>query len=168
LDRHDVAARVEGLSHLRRTTEAGMSWKGQLSGGAGHGPLHGPKRQQEEETIREDIYWVSVFKLEPSRLDDFKKVVRPLVDMTRNEEGSMAYEYHVSADHTEIHIIEHYRSSADVVHHVTKTFSQFAEPFTAIASVSSFIVYGTPDAAAKEILDGFGAVYLTNFDGFTK
>jgi quinol monooxygenase YgiN len=127
-----------------------------------------PKRQQEEETMRDDIYWVCVFKLEPSRLDNFKKVVRPLVEMTRKEEGSMAYEYHVSADNTEIHIIEHYRSSAAVVYHVTKTFSQFAEPFTAIASVSSFIVYGTPDAAAKEILDGFGAVYLNNFDGFTK
>jgi hypothetical protein len=48
------------------------------------------------------------------------------------------------------------------------TFSQVAEPFTAIATVSSFVVYGSPNKEAKEILDGFGAVYLSNFDGFTK
>jgi quinol monooxygenase YgiN len=118
--------------------------------------------------MREDIYWVCIFKLKPTDLDAFKAVVRPLVEETKKEEGSLAYEYHVSSDQTEIHIIEHYRSSAAVVHHVTKTFSQFAEPFTAIATVSSFVVYGSPNKEAKEILDGFGAVYLSNFDGFTK
>ena len=118
--------------------------------------------------MREDIYWVCIFKLKPSDLEAFQAVVRPLVEETKREEGSLAYEYNVSGDHTEIHIIEHYRSSAAVVHHVTKTFSQFAEPFTALAAVSSFIVYGTPNEEARKILDGFGAVYLANFDGFTK
>jgi quinol monooxygenase YgiN len=80
----------------------------------------------------------------------------------------MACEYNVSANNTEIHIIEHYRSSAAVVHHVTKTFSQFAKPFTALAAVSSFVVYGQPDEEARKILHGFGAVYLTRFDGVTK
>jgi quinol monooxygenase YgiN len=88
--------------------------------------------------------------------------------MTRKEEGSMAYEYCVSADQSTIHIIEHYRDCAAVVHHVTKTFSQFAEKSTALASVSSFDVYGEPDAEVKKILDGFGAVYFARFDGFTK
>lgn len=80
----------------------------------------------------------------------------------------MAYEYNVTSDNSVIHILEHYRDSTAVVHHVSKTFSQFAADFTALAAVESFTVYGTPDPEAKVILDSFGAVYVTPFDGFTK
>ncbi|KAF0174035.1 MAG: hypothetical protein FD162_1270 [Rhodobacteraceae bacterium] len=115
-----------------------------------------------------DIYWVCVFQIDPTDLDAFKAVVRPLVEMTRQEAGSLAYEYNVSPDKSSIHIIEHYQDSAAVVHHVRQTFSQFAEAFTALASVKSFVVYGNPDPEARKILDGFGAVYFNRFDGFTK
>lgn len=118
--------------------------------------------------MKEDIYWVCVFAVEPERFADFKAVVSPLVEATRAEAGSMAYEYNVSADQSSIHILEHYRDSEAVVTHVTQTFSRFAEAFGALARVQSFIVYGVPSPEARAILDGFGAVYLTPFDGFTK
>lgn len=106
--------------------------------------------------------------MKPTDFEAFGEVVRPLVEETTREEGSLAYEYHVDSGRTEIHIIERYLSSEAVVHHVTKTFSQFAERFTALATVSSFVVYGDPNREARAILDGFGAVYLSNFDGFIK
>jgi quinol monooxygenase YgiN len=118
--------------------------------------------------MKKDIYWLCTFRVKPSDLAAFKAVVRPLVEETRKEAGSMAYEYNVTADNSVIHILEHYRDSAAVVHHVTKTFSQFATDFTKYASVESFTVYGTPEPEAKTILDSFGAVYVTPFDGFTK
>ncbi|MDZ4311476.1 MAG: hypothetical protein U1A24_13090 [Cypionkella sp.] len=55
--------------------------------------------------MSEDIYWVCVFRVEPINLSKFKAVVRPLVEMTRTESGSMAYEYSVGADQSSIHII---------------------------------------------------------------
>ena len=118
--------------------------------------------------MRDDIYWVCLFKISPDNYPAFQKVVAPLVQETRKEAGSMAYEYFVTADRSMIHIVEHYRNSEAVVHHVTKTFNKFAEAFTAIASVQSFTVYGSPETDAREILDSFGAVYAENFDGFTK
>jgi quinol monooxygenase YgiN len=126
------------------------------------------KTEDREEHVSKDIYWLCVFRVAPRQLDDFKAVVRPLVEATRKEDGALAYEYNVSDDHSEIHIIEHYRDSDAVIHHVEKTFSIFAERFTSLATVSSFVVYGDPSTAARKILDGFGAVYLTKFDGFTK
>lgn len=117
--------------------------------------------------MKDDIYWLCTFRVKPTDFEAFKAVVAPLVIETRKEAGSMAYEYCVTADHTVIHILEHYRDSAAVVHHVTKTFSQFAANFTALAAVESFTVYGSPLPDAKAILDGFGAVYVTPFDGFT-
>ena len=118
--------------------------------------------------MKKDIYWLCTFRVKPEDFPAFKAVVAPLVEETRKEEGSMAYEYNITADHSVVHIIEHYRDSASVVHHVTNTFSQFAAAFTALASVESFVVYGTPEPEAKAILDSFGAVYVTPFDGFTK
>ena len=118
--------------------------------------------------MRDDIYWLCVFKIEPANFDKFKAVVAPLVQATKAETGSMAYEYYITEDHSAVHILEHYRTSQAVIDHVQGTFSKFAADFTAIASVVSFDVYGTPNADARKILDGFGAVYHTSFDGFTK
>ena len=118
--------------------------------------------------MSKDIYWLCIFTVHPDQFDAFKAVVSPLVEMTRKEEGALAYEYNVSEDRSRVHIIEHYRDYEAVIHHVQNTFAVFEERFTALASVSSFVVYGNPNAAAREILDGFGAVYLTKFDGFTK
>jgi quinol monooxygenase YgiN len=121
-----------------------------------------------EKIVSNDIYWLCIFAVHPDQFDAFKAVVRPLAEMTRKEEGALAYEYYVSDDCSRIHIIEHYRDSEAVILHVQNTFAAFEERFTTLASVSSFVVYGSPNAAAREILDGFGAVYLTKFDGFTK
>ena len=118
--------------------------------------------------MRKDIYWVCVFKVKPEHFDEFKQVVAPLVAATKQEPGALAYEYNVSDDRTTVHILEHYRDSDAVVSHVTQTFSTFAERFSALATVASFVVYGIPGPAARKILDGFGATYMTPFDGFTR
>ncbi|MFC3058422.1 putative quinol monooxygenase [Paenirhodobacter populi] len=118
--------------------------------------------------MKQDVYWVCVFRIEPDTYHDFQKVVAPLVKATLREEGSLAYEYMISDDLSSVHILEHYKDSQAVIDHVTKVFSQFAEDFTNLATVESFTVYGSPNVAAREILDEFGAVYLLPFDGFTK
>lgn len=118
--------------------------------------------------MRNEIYWVVTAALEPEKYDAFKETVTPLVEATRKEPGSLAYDYSVNADHTVVHIYESYRDSQAVVTHVQDTFSQFAEAFTALVSIEGFVVYGWPDPAAKEILDGFGSVYMTPFVGYTQ
>jgi quinol monooxygenase YgiN len=117
--------------------------------------------------MRNEIYWVVTCGVTPGKFDDFKAVVEPLVAATKAEPGSLTYDYSVSEDRTLVHIVESYSDSQAVVDHVTKTFSQYADAFTACVSVDGFIVYGWPDEAAKEILDGFGSVYMTPFEGFT-
>jgi quinol monooxygenase YgiN len=117
--------------------------------------------------VANDIYWVCIFEIDPAKFEDFKAVVRPLVEDTRKEPGNLAYEYSITKDRTAVHIIEHYKDAESVVWHVQNTFSKYAEDFGAIAAVKSFIVYGDP-ASAKDTLDGFGAVYVDRFDGYTK
>ncbi len=117
--------------------------------------------------MREDIYWVGAFKVKPEEFDDFRQVVAPLVAATK-QGRERARVCNVSEGRSTIHILEHYRVSNAFVSHVQQTFAKFADRFTALAAVDSFVVYGTPQREAREILDGFGAVYMTPFDGFTR
>jgi len=118
--------------------------------------------------MRDEIYWVVTCSVHPGKFEQFKTVVGPLVAATLAEPGSQSYDYSVNHDETLVHIYESYRDSTAVVDHVTKTFSQFSEAFSACVSVDGFVVYGTPNTAAKEILDGFGSVYMAPFEGFTR
>lgn len=118
--------------------------------------------------MRDEIYWVVTCSVLPGKFAEFKEVVAPLVAETLKETGSLAYDYSVNADETIVHIFEAYADSAALVHHVTTTFAPFAERFTACVSIDGFVVYGSPDPAAKEILDGFGSDYMAPFEGFTR
>ena len=117
--------------------------------------------------MRQEIYWLVTATVRPGKFAELTGVVAPLVAATRAEPGSLAYDYSVNQDHSVINIFESYRDSEAVVNHVTKTFSQFAEAFSACVDIDGFVVYGSPDPAAQEILDGFGSLYMTPFEGFT-
>jgi len=118
--------------------------------------------------MREEIYWVVTASLHPGKFEDFKDVVAGLVAETRDEPGSLAYDYSVNDERTVIQVFESYRDSDAVVHHVTKTFPPFAERFTECVAIQGFVVYGVPNAAAREVLDGFGSTYMSPFEGFTR
>lgn len=117
-------------------------------------------------TARQEIYWLVTATVKPGRFEDFTKVVKPLVAATRAEPGCQAYDYSVDVSETTIQIYESYRDSQAVVDHVTGTFAPFAADFNDCVDITGFVTYGTPDPAAREILDGFGSTYMTPFEGF--
>jgi quinol monooxygenase YgiN len=118
--------------------------------------------------MREEIYWLVTCVVKPGKFEEFTRVVEPLVAATKAEEGSLAYDYTVNEDESLVHIFESYRDSAAVVSHVTTVFPRFADGFLECVDITGFIVFGTPDAEAKQILDGFGSVYMRPFEGFTR
>jgi quinol monooxygenase YgiN len=116
-----------------------------------------------------EVYWVVTVSVPPGRMDDFKQVVDQLVAATKEEPGTLEYEYSASADQSTVDIVERYRDSNAVVAHVTQTFApKFSKPFLDIAKPVRFVVYGMPTAEAKKVLEGFNPVYMTPFNGFTR
>jgi hypothetical protein len=89
------------------------------------------------------------------------------VKATSAEEDTLTYEYLVNEDQSAAHIIERYRMPG-VLPHVEQTFSPFAEAFLSLAKIEKLYVYGQPTPEIRTKLDGFGAIYLTPFDGFTR
>jgi len=118
--------------------------------------------------MRNEIYWLVTCAVKPGRFEQFTEVVKPLVEATKAKDGSLAYDYTVNKDATLVHIFESYRDSTAVVSHVTKVFPQFAEGFLDCVDITGFVVFGTPDDEAKQMLDDFGSVYMQPFEGFTR
>lgn len=117
--------------------------------------------------MKDHVISIFTLSLAPENFPAFKKLVARIVEATSKEPGTLMYEYSVNDDHTVAHIIERYRADA-VVSHIQETFAPFAEEFLALVKITGLLVYGSPDEATRKLLDGFGAVYMTSFDGFTR
>lgn len=116
-----------------------------------------------------EMYWDLTVSVPPGNMDKFKQVVAGLVAASKQEPGTLEYEYAVSPDGSTIDIVERYVDSDAVVHHVVDNFgAHFSKDFLGLVKPTHFVVYGVPNAKAKEVLAGFNPVYMTPFDGFTR
>lgn len=105
--------------------------------------------------------------VQPEAFGEFKALIATIVAATRNEPGTLVYEYSVNDDDSTVHILERYNADA-VVSHVDTTFTPFGKRFLELCTVTSLVVYGTPDAEIRKRLDPFRAVYMTPFNGFSR
>ena len=116
-----------------------------------------------------EVYWDLTVAVPPGNMDKFKEVVAGLVAASKQEPGTLEYEYAATADDGTVDIVERYVDSDAVIHHVVDNFgAHFAKDFLALVKPVRFAVYGTPSAKAKEALAGLNPVYLTPFDGFIR
>jgi len=83
-----------------------------------------------------------------------------------NSPLGLAYDYTVNEDETLVHIFGSCRDSAAVISHVTPLFPKFADGFLECVDITGFTVFGTPNAEAAQILDGFASTYMRPFEGF--
>ena len=117
--------------------------------------------------MSEEISWLLEVTILPGKLDDFRAVVRDLVASTRNEPGTLIYEWYLTADGTNCHIYERYKNSVAVVTHV-QSFGRFAEKFMQACRPTHFYVYGAPTDEAKAAIADLGPVFLPLMDGFSR
>jgi quinol monooxygenase YgiN len=114
-------------------------------------------------------YISCLFKLsiKPEQFAEFEALISRIVTATRQEPGTLVYEYSVNDERSIVHILERYDAEA-LVSHVDTTFAPFGERFLELCTITDLTVYGTPDAEIRKRLDPFGAVYMTTFDGFSR
>ena len=125
--------------------------------------------QTKPATGSNEVYWVVPFTVPPGNMDKFKQVEARLVAATKQEPGTLEYEYTASPDNGTVDIVERYVDSDAVVHHVAENFGpNFSKEFLALVKPARFVVYGTPSAKAKEVLGAFNPIYMTPFDGFRR
>jgi len=117
--------------------------------------------------MNDQIYSIYHCAIEPAQFDAFKALIDEIVEATSKEPDTTTYEYVVNADRTKMHIVERYRT-AGLLPHVQQTFAPYADRFLSFARIEALYVYGETTPEIRDTLDGFGAVYLTPFAGFSR
>lgn len=119
--------------------------------------------------MNESISWVFEVSINDGELENFKALMKEMVEATaENEPGTLAYEWFISEDKKRCHICEWYRDSAATVAHLTVFKANYAARLMSLSEATRFVVYGNPDAAVLEALDGFGADYMLTLGGFVR
>ena len=114
------------------------------------------------------VAWNLQLAVQDGRLEEAKALMAEMVDATRAEAGAIDYEWFLSADGTVCHICEKYADSAAALEHLGNFGANFAERFLACFSPTALYVYGEPNDAVRDVMDGFGAAYLGLLGGFSR
>lgn len=114
------------------------------------------------------VSWNLRLSINEGRLEDFRSLMEEMVQATQAESGTLSYEWFISSDEASCHVHERYADSDAALAHLGKFGSDFAERFLACAQPTALCVYGEPSDETRSVLDGFGAVYMATFGGFSR
>lgn len=117
--------------------------------------------------MQDEIYSIFHCSIDPKNIEAFSALIAEIVDAASKEPDTTIYEYVINAEHTEVHIVERYRS-AGLLPHIKQTFGPYAGRFLELVRVKAVYVYGKTTPEMREALDGFGTNYLTPFAGFSR
>ncbi len=119
--------------------------------------------------MSENVYWLLEVTIKPGELDNFKALMKEMVEATQaNEPNTLNYEWTISEDSQSCHIYERYADSAATMTHLGAFGEKFAERFMAAVDPTRIVVYGTPNNEVKEALSGFGPIFMAPFGGFAR
>lgn len=119
--------------------------------------------------MNENIITMAEFSIKPGELDNFKVLVKEMVETTQaNESDMMAYEFFISEDGMSCQIIERYVDSDAVMTHLGHFGPKFGGRFMALAEPKGSKVCGNPSDELKEVMRGFGAMIFAPVGGFTR
>lgn len=100
------------------------------------------------------------------QLTEFQMIAREMVEATRKEPGTLAYEWYLSSDGKCCQLIETYADSEALLAHFAGPAVQEGVPrMLKTADVNGFEVYGNPGPKASEILSDFGAEIFLYWHG---
>src|SRR6266446_3522795 len=88
----------------------------------------------------------------PGQIDNFKQVATKVIAAVAQEPGTLMYEWTLRPDQKTFDAVELYQSSDAVVAHVKHVLSEFGKELGQVQKEVQFMVYGSPDAQAKQVL----------------
>ncbi len=118
--------------------------------------------------MSDTVSWNLQMSVREGQLSDARDLMPEMVEATRDEAGTLGYEWFLGGDGTVCHIHERYADSDAAMVHLGNFGAKFAERFLQCFEPTGLFVYGEPSDEARAALDGFGAVYLGTFGGFSR
>jgi len=116
--------------------------------------------------MKDQISWQVELAVKPGQLENFRALTGEMVESTRHEPGVLSYQRFIDDDCRIVHIYERYADSAAAVAHLRIFGTKFGERFLSMVERKRFTVFGSPSEELRNLLDGFGAIYLRSFGDF--
>lgn len=113
------------------------------------------------------VTYLLTLEVKDGQLEAFRGVMEDLVASTREEPGTLVYEWYLSEDGRTVQILERFEDTAAYLTH-GDGFAPFAERFLATVDIRSFTVFGDPDEGARERLAGLSPTYMAGLGGFRR
>jgi quinol monooxygenase YgiN len=118
--------------------------------------------------MSDTVSWSLQLAVQPGRLDDARALLSEMVEATRQEPGTLRYEWFLSPDGSGVHFCERFVDSAAALEHLGNFGANFAERFMSCFAPTAFYIYGEPSDEVRGVVDGFGATYLGLGGGFVR
>lgn len=117
--------------------------------------------------MTKNVIWTVEATIKDGQREAFDGVMKDLIEASRQEEGTMNYEWTLGADQTTLHVYERYRDADAATAHLA-TWGAHAERFLAAAEINRFVVFSPLSSELREAVQGLNPVYMTPFGGFAK
>ena len=114
--------------------------------------------------IRTDVE----LSIKEGKLDDFKALVNTMIKMTDvNEPNTLVYEWYISEDGSECHLLETFKDSDAFMVHLGNVSHMFDTLFES-ATMTRAKIYGSPSAELRQALDPLGVEYFAHLNGIER
>ena len=115
------------------------------------------------------VYWIITTSIKDGQLKNLKALNAEMVKATRdNEQGTLSYEWSISADQKTCFFFERYADSKALLIHTKKFKEKYAERMMSMIQIKSFQVFGNPTDEVKKNLSAFGAEFNQSIGGFAR
>ena len=116
--------------------------------------------------MNDSIYWLLEVSIQPRQMEEFRGLMKAMVESARGETDTLSYDWTLSEDSKTCHIFERYADNAAVVLHSRAFQTKFAAKFFDLAQPLSMVVHGKPTPQVKDALAPFSPTYMSPLGGF--
>ena len=116
--------------------------------------------------MNDSVYWLLALSIQPRQLEEFRSLMKTMVESARGETETLSYDWTLSEDNKTCHLFERFADSSAAMVHIRVFQAKFAEKFLDLAQPVSLVVHGKPSPQVKDALAAFSPRYMSPLGGF--
>ena len=117
----------------------------------------------------DNVHWIFTATVNQDiSKDDVNALIAEATELTKQEKGCLAYEWHMSEDGKSIHAYERYADSEAAMIHLSETFPKISEKVMKLTTPTGLTIYGDASDDLREAGKGLGAVHFERIGGFVQ